>query len=173
MNSFLLLNLGCFISSFSSCFRCENEVAQSCLTLCDPTDCSLPGSVRPWGFSGKSTGVSCCFLLQRIFRTQGLNPGLPALQADILLSEPPGKQSQVMYLISLLFLVQACIAMNLPLSTAFTESHRFGVVSFSFFSMHILNSFFLNFFCDLSVIQKCVVQPPYVCIFNSFFPPCS
>ena len=22
----------------------ENEVAQSCLTLCDPIDCSLPGS---------------------------------------------------------------------------------------------------------------------------------
>ena len=25
-------------------FGCESEVAQSCLTLCDPTDCSLPGS---------------------------------------------------------------------------------------------------------------------------------
>ena len=36
----------------------------------------------------------------------------------------------------------ACIAMNLPLSTAFTESHRFGVFvfSFSFISMHILIS---------------------------------
>ena len=144
MISFLLLNLGCFFSSFSSCFRCENEVAQLCLTLCDPTACSLPGSVQPWDFSGKSTGVGCCFLLQRIFPTQGLNPCLLALQADTLLSEPPGKQSQVIYLISLLFLVQACIAMNLPLSTAFTESHRSGVVafSFSFLSMHILNSFF-------------------------------
>ena len=48
--------------------------------------------------------------------------------------------------------------MNLPLSTAFTESHRFSVVvfSFSFISMLILMSFF-NFFCDLLVIQKCVV----------------
>ena len=25
-------------------FVCESEVAQSCLTLCDPVDCSLPGS---------------------------------------------------------------------------------------------------------------------------------
>ena len=25
-----------------------------------------------------------------------------------------------------------------------------------------------DFFCDLLVIQKCVVQPPYVGIFNSF-----
>ena len=38
------------------------------------------------------------------------------------------------------FLRYACIAMNLPLSTVFTVSHRFGVVvfSFSFISMHIL-----------------------------------
>ena len=42
--------------------------------------------------------------------------------------------------------------MNLPLST---ESHRFGIVvfSFSFVSMHIFISFFY-FFCDLLVIQK-------------------
>ena len=40
---------------------------------------------------GKNTGVSSCFLLQRIFPTQGLNPGLPTLQADRSPSEPPGK----------------------------------------------------------------------------------
>ena len=52
------------------------------------------------------------------------------------------------------FLRQACIAMNLPLSTAFTESHRFWVVvfSFSFISMHILISSVI-----LLVSQKCVV----------------
>ena len=43
--------------------------------------------VTPWtvahhappsmGFPGKSTGVDCHFLLQRIFPTQGLNPGFP------------------------------------------------------------------------------------------------
>ena len=31
----------------------------------------------PWDFPGKSTGVGCHFLLQRIFSTQGLNLGLP------------------------------------------------------------------------------------------------
>ena len=30
----------------------------------------------PWGFPGKDTGVVCCFLLQGIFPTQGLNLGL-------------------------------------------------------------------------------------------------
>ena len=32
---------------------------------------------RPCDFPGKSTGVGCHFLLQGIFPTQGLNPGLP------------------------------------------------------------------------------------------------
>ena len=43
------------------------------------------------------------------------------------------------------FLRYACIAMNVPLSTGFTVSHRFWVVvfSFSFVSMHILISFFI------------------------------
>ena len=30
----------------------------------------------PWDFPGKKTGVGCHFLLQEIFPTQGLNPGL-------------------------------------------------------------------------------------------------
>ena len=30
----------------------------------------------PWDFPGKSTGVGCHFFLQRIFPTQGSNPGL-------------------------------------------------------------------------------------------------
>ena len=32
--------------------------------------------LRPWDFPGKNTGVSCYFLLQEIFPTQGLNLGL-------------------------------------------------------------------------------------------------
>ena len=44
------------------------------------------------------------------------------------------------------FLKYACIAMNFPLSTAFTVFHRFWVVvfSFSFVSMHILISFLIS-----------------------------
>ena len=33
--------------------------------------------LHPWDFPGKSTGVGCHFLLQRIFLTQGSNPVLP------------------------------------------------------------------------------------------------
>src|SRR5574337_500361 len=50
--------------------------AQSCLTLCNPMDCSLPGSSFPWNFPGKNTAVGCHFLLQVIFQTQGSNPSL-------------------------------------------------------------------------------------------------
>ena len=34
-------------------------------------------ALPPWDFPGKNTGVGCHFLLQEIFPTQGLNPGLP------------------------------------------------------------------------------------------------
>ena len=47
-------------------------VTQSCLTLCNPMDCSLPGS-SPWNSPGKNTGVGCHSLLQGIFPTQRLN----------------------------------------------------------------------------------------------------
>ena len=35
----------------------ESEVAQSCLTLSNPMDCSPTRLLRPWDFPGKSTGV--------------------------------------------------------------------------------------------------------------------
>ena len=58
--------------------KSESEVTQSRPTLCNPMDCSLPGSsIHPWDFPGKSTGVGCHFLLQGIFPTQGSNPVLP------------------------------------------------------------------------------------------------
>ena len=50
-----------------------SEVVQSCPDSCDPVDCSLPGS----SIHRISHGVGCHFLLQEIFLTQGLNPGLP------------------------------------------------------------------------------------------------
>ena len=46
------------------------QVTQSCLTLCDPMDSS------PWNSPGQNTGVGTLSLLQGIFPTQRLNPGL-------------------------------------------------------------------------------------------------
>ena len=52
-------------------------VAQSCLTLCDPMDSSPPGSSVHGDSPDKNTRVGFHALLQGIFPTQGLNPGLP------------------------------------------------------------------------------------------------
>ena len=72
----------------------ESEVTQSCLTLCDSMDCSLPGSsihgifqarVLEWVASGlpfPSPGDP---------PDPGIEPGSPMLRADALPSEPPGK----------------------------------------------------------------------------------
>ena len=57
------------------CFSCA--VSQSCLTLCNPMDCSPPGSSIQGDSPDKSTGVGCHTLLQGIFPTQALNPSLP------------------------------------------------------------------------------------------------
>ena len=45
----------------------------------------------PWDFPGNSTGVGWHFLLQGILPDPGIEPGSPALQADALTSDPPGK----------------------------------------------------------------------------------
>ena len=51
-------------------------------------------------FPGKNAGVGCHALLQGIFPTHGLNPG-PALQADSLPAEPPGKPISHYYFVLL------------------------------------------------------------------------
>ena len=91
-------------------------VAQSCLTLCNLTDCSPPGSSVHGEYSGKNTGVGCHTLLQGVSHVAsrfftvwatmevqedwggepvpspgdlpdpGINPGSPALQVDFFAS---------------------------------------------------------------------------------------
>ena len=52
-------------------------VAQSCLTLCDAMNCSLPGSSVHAHSPGKNSRVGCHAFLQGIFPNQGTHPGLP------------------------------------------------------------------------------------------------
>ena len=67
-------------------------VAQSCLTLCDPTDRSPSGSSVHGDSPGKNAGVGCHAVLQGIFPTQGPNPYLLHWQAGSLPLEPSGRQ---------------------------------------------------------------------------------
>ena len=60
------------------------------MTLCDPMDCSPPGSSRgPWNFPGKNTGVGKPFPSPGDLPKPGIQPGSHALQGDSLPSEPP------------------------------------------------------------------------------------
>ena len=52
-------------------------VTQSCLTLCDSMDCSLPGSSVHSDSPGKNTGMGCHAFFQGIFPIQGSNPCVP------------------------------------------------------------------------------------------------
>ena len=60
---------------------------QSCPTLCNPVDCSPPGSSVHGDSPGKNNGVSCHFLLQGILPTQGLN--LDRKESDSATREVP------------------------------------------------------------------------------------
>ena len=65
-------------------------VAQSCPTLWDPMDYSLPGSSVHGDSPGKNTGVGCHSLLYTL-PNPGIEPRSPALQVDSLPTEPRGK----------------------------------------------------------------------------------
>ena len=59
----------------SNSILCVCSQLSQCPALCDPMDCSTPGSsVR--GIPGKNTVVDSHSHLQSIFPTQGQNPGL-------------------------------------------------------------------------------------------------
>ena len=74
------IGVGCHFLLQCIKVKSESEVAQSCLTLRDRMNCSLPGTSIHGIFQarvlGKNTGVGCHFLLQGIFPTQGSNPQL-------------------------------------------------------------------------------------------------
>ena len=66
-------------------------VTQLCLILCDPMDCSLPGSSIHGHAPGKKTGVGCHAFFQGTFQTQGSKPGLPHCWLILYHLNPPGK----------------------------------------------------------------------------------
>ena len=66
--------------------KSESEVAQSCPTLSDPMDCSLPGS-SVHGISQARVLEWVAFPSPEDLPDPGMEPGSPALQADSLLSE--------------------------------------------------------------------------------------
>ena len=78
--------------TFSIDSESEREVAQSCPTLWDPVDCSPPGS-SVHGILQARILEWVAISFSRDLPDPGIEPRSPALQADALTSEPPGKPS--------------------------------------------------------------------------------
>ena len=68
----------------------ESEDAQSCLTLCDPWTVAHQAPLS-MGFSRQEYWSGLPFPSPGDLPNPGIEPGSPALQADALTSEPPGK----------------------------------------------------------------------------------
>ena len=131
-------------------------VAQLCLTLCNPMDCSPPGSSVHADSPGKNTGVGCHALLQRTFPTQGANPGLPRCR-------------RILYCLSYQVFGRCLVTSGLGGERATVEDHCSGVDH----SAHILEDWppdqlchlheFPSFFCSFSTILLLFSPPSIVC----------
>ena len=84
--------------------NCHNLVNRLCVcvlvalsrpTLCDPMDCSLPGSFVHGDSPGKNTGVGFHAFLQGIFQTQGVNSGLLHCRQILCRYEPAILQYEI------------------------------------------------------------------------------
>ena len=78
--------------------KSESEIGQSCPTLCDPMDCSLPGS-SVMGFSRQEYWIVLPFPSPGDLPNQGSNLGLLHCRQTLLPSEPPGRSNQVVLVI--------------------------------------------------------------------------
>ena len=69
---------------------CESEIFRSCPTFCDPMNCGLPGSSVHGIFQARVLEW-LPFPSPGALPNSGIKPKSPALQADALLSESPGR----------------------------------------------------------------------------------
>ena len=89
-------NIGCvneklerYIQKLPAIHGIKETVTQSCTTFCDPMDCSqAPVSM---GFPRQEYWSRLSLHSPGDLSNPGIKPGSSALQADSLLSEPPGK----------------------------------------------------------------------------------
>ena len=88
----------CFLS-----YESESEAARFCLTLCNSMDYCLPGSSLHGIFQAREL-VGLPFPSPGDLPDPEIKPRSPSLQADVLLSEPPGKPITLFFCsISVLF----------------------------------------------------------------------
>ena len=87
-------SLMCLQTAFIQGLKVKVKSLSECLTLCDPADCSPPGSsvhgILPHG-EKKEYWSGLPFPSPGDLPNPGIEPRSPALEADTLTSEPPGK----------------------------------------------------------------------------------
>ena len=84
---------------------CVCSVAQSCLALCGPMDCSLPCSFCPWKFSRQKYWSGLLFPTPGGLPVPGVEPESlvsPALTGRLFTTEPLGKPHICTYIPSFL-----------------------------------------------------------------------
>ena len=94
----------------------RKEMLLSCVCLCNPMNCSWPGSSAHGDSPGKDIGVGCHALLQGVFSTQESNLGLLHHRRILYcLSHQESKESSVeCLLISLLIALPAAFCSHAP-----------------------------------------------------------
>ena len=112
-------------------------IAQSCPTLCDPMDCSPPGS-SPMGFSKQEYRSGLLFPSPGHLPDSGIEHGSPAFQADTLTSEPPGKPCfREVHTVSVLYCAHYCMKCSLGISNSLEKisSLSHSIVLLYFFTL--------------------------------------
>ena len=94
-------------------------ITQSCAILCNPMDSSLPGSSVHGDSPGKNTAVGCHTLLQGIFPSQGLNPGLMHCRQILYHLS----YREVLVIPSLTFLLNCCCCLVAKSGTTVLQPH--------------------------------------------------
>ena len=84
----------CWLNLIPMCGYCVCSVMSDSLW---PHGLQPARLLHPWDFLGKNMGVDCYFLLQGIFLTQGLNPGLPHCRQIFSPFEPRRKLQNFKY----------------------------------------------------------------------------
>ena len=80
------------------CCCCAQSLSHN--QLCDPMNCSPPGSSIREIFPSKNTGVGCHFLLQGVFPNPGIkltSLSSPTLAGGPFTTAPPGKVHNFLY----------------------------------------------------------------------------
>ena len=113
--------------------------------LCDPMDCSPPGSSVHGASPGKNTGAGCHALLQGIFQTQGSNPGLLHCRWILYKLSYQGSPAKILkyrYRASLLFrsLCRDLLCFHLLINVTLSERNIFKFYHSLYCTMPVLKA---------------------------------